>query len=755
MWNFVDGYTSTEQHPFHTYEREGYYDVSLTVYKAVNNKQRKIKFDDSGNNYIRVMPPPPTLPVIKEFSPPTGKAFIPPDLPTKVTIAITNVDGILNKDKTKESFKITRSIPREGLRETPGGRVDIAGSKPTYILTFTPDKDFEYGWYQTCLQLIDATGNQADEQCSSFIIYQPRGIPRFEAQQTSEPLKVEFTDTSTGNPNKWEWDFGDGSEPSEERNPTHIYSGYVTYTIQLTVTYANGWQDSIEKKITLMHADFTATPTEGDAPLEVDFEDMSQGPITSRTWDFGDKEIWDFAEETGVLQHLTHVYPYPGTYTVILTVRNADTGWEHTKTQDIVVVDRCRAVFEVQPTGEPFEMQFTDNSTGEVTERLWNFGHDGATNTELSPKHIFPDYGTYTVSLTVTCSDGRTDTASQEIILVPPPCQAAFEYQISDLEVQFTDASEGNITDWAWDFGHDNATSDQPSLKHTFPDYGTYTVSLTIICSDGRTDIASQEIILIPLPCQAAFEYQISDLEVQFTDNSTGNPTEWAWDFGHDDATSGQPSLKHTFLDYGAYNVSLTVTCDDGRTDTISQQIVLQPLPLCQAAFEYDISDLDIQFTDNSTGNIIEHVWDFGHDDSTSVELSPKHTFPDYGSYTVILTVTCADGNTETTSQQIVLQTPISGGEITGRVLSAADNQVLRHLFTGKNISAQLQLRHEGKVLQDVETSTNDGSYTLKQVAEEQQYQIRAFASFYFPASLDDVGRTFVLGFCARSDGRR
>jgi PKD repeat protein len=59
-------------------------------------------------------------------------------------------------------------------------------------------------------------------------------------------------------------------------------------------------------------ADFTGVPTSGDAPLSVDFTDLSSGNVTSWLWNFGD-------DSTSTSQNPTHVYS-AGTYTVTLTV---------------------------------------------------------------------------------------------------------------------------------------------------------------------------------------------------------------------------------------------------------------------------------------------------------------------------------------------------------------------------------------------------------------------------------------------------
>ena len=53
------------------------------------------------------------------------------------------------------------------------------------------------------------------------------------------PLAVQFSDTSTGNPGEWHWDFGDGNT-STEQNPIHTYESPGNYTVNLTATNTGG-----------------------------------------------------------------------------------------------------------------------------------------------------------------------------------------------------------------------------------------------------------------------------------------------------------------------------------------------------------------------------------------------------------------------------------------------------------------------------------------------------------------------------------
>ncbi|MDR7667316.1 PKD domain-containing protein, partial [Methanosarcina sp. Z-7115] len=68
-----------------------------------------------------------------------------------------------------------------------------------------------------------------------------RPVASFSTSVTSGyvPLTVQFTDTSTGTPTSWSWDFGD-EVASAEQNPVHMYNTQGTYTAKLTVNNANG-----------------------------------------------------------------------------------------------------------------------------------------------------------------------------------------------------------------------------------------------------------------------------------------------------------------------------------------------------------------------------------------------------------------------------------------------------------------------------------------------------------------------------------
>jgi outer membrane protein assembly factor BamB len=144
--------------------------------------------------------------------------------------------------------------------------------------------------------------------------------------------------------------------------------------------------------------------------------------------------------------------------------------------------------------------------------------------------------------------------------------------------IQFTDLSLGDIDAWAWDFG-DGQTSTEQNPDHAYAAAGTYPVSLTV-SESGDSDMETRYIFVYDTP-QAALEASPTDARVgqavQFADQSVGNPSQWAWDFG-DGETSNERRPIHRYSSPGIYDVSLTVINGAGSdTLTIEQFINVSP----------------------------------------------------------------------------------------------------------------------------------------------------------------------------------
>jgi PKD repeat protein len=164
-------------------------------------------------------------------------------------------------------------------------------------------------------------------------------------------------------------------------------------------------------------AEFTAAPTSGTNPLAVQFTDLSTGEIADRAWDFENDGSVDSTE-----QKPSYTYEIAGTYTVSLIVTGPGGSDTETKLDYVTATYPAPvASFGANPTSgdKPLEVDFTDQSTGEVTSYAWDFG-DGNTGIPQTPSHTYQTPGKYTVSLVVTGPSGSDAETKVDYITVTP-----------------------------------------------------------------------------------------------------------------------------------------------------------------------------------------------------------------------------------------------------------------------------------------------------------------------------------------------
>jgi YVTN family beta-propeller protein len=307
------------------------------------------------------------------------------------------------------------------------------------------------------------------------------------------PLSVKFADLSN-NANAWNWSFGDGATSSKQ-NPEHTYLAAGNYTVNLTVSNANG-TDSTSSYITVLNgistfnAAFSVSPDSGTAPLNANFTDKSTGSPTSWKWYFGDGA-------SSTEQNPSHIYNKTGLYSVTLTTSRLANISTVTKNNYIAISNGIVtpiSAFSASPNSgkAPLNVRFTDMSTGSITSWKWYFG-DGNNSTEQNPTYTYNNTGQYAVTLTVSNTDASYSLTKYRHISVgnslevPVPAFSAFPTSgKAPLNVSFTDMSTGSPTSWKWNFG-DGTTSTEKNPTHTYSNAGKYTVSLTAINAGGSS----------------------------------------------------------------------------------------------------------------------------------------------------------------------------------------------------------------------------------------------------------------------------
>lgn len=193
----------------------------------------------------------------------------------------------------------------------------------------------------------------------------------------------------------------------------------------------------------------------------------------------------------------------------------------------------------------------------------------------------------------------------------------------------------------------------------------TGSMELQVIATDvcGNSLQGVVEIVLDQPPSIALPEVLAegcSPHTVTFPDLGLGGGITWSWDFG-DGNTSDQPIPTHTYLT-GIYPVTLTVTTAAGCSSSSPAPglVTVHAPPTAGFSASPWTTDMDaptIQFTDASSGNVLEWEWLFG-DGGTGNGPTTSHTYTTVGTFDVELTVTDENGCTDAIIQQVTL-TPV------------------------------------------------------------------------------------------------
>lgn len=142
-----------------------------------------------------------------------------------------------------------------------------------------------------------------------------------------------------------------------------------------------------------------------------------------------------------------------------------------------------------------------------------------------------------------------------------------------------TDA-DGSVVDYAWDFG-DGSSSAAAAPNHAYTASGSYTVALTVTDNGGATDRATVPVTVTAPPNVAPtadFNASVSGLTAAFDGRGSrdgdGTIASYAWTYGDGSSATGAAPSR-TYAGTGAYTVKLTVTDDDGATDSVTKRVVV------------------------------------------------------------------------------------------------------------------------------------------------------------------------------------
>jgi PKD repeat protein len=244
------------------------------------------------------------------------------------------------------------------------------------------------------------------------------------------------------------------------------------------------------------------------------------------------------------------------------------------------------------------------------------------------------------------------------------------------LTVQFVGAgssdADGAVTSYLWDF-KDGNTSTSPNPTNVFTTAGVYNVTLTVTDDDGATNTATRTITVVdnvaPVAAAAATPTSGKAIFTTFSfsaaasTDSDGVITGYTWNFGDGNVASGA-TPSHVYAAAGTYSATVTVTDNNGATDTetVSVTVADNVAPTAAAAATPSSGKTNIatfSFSSagsaDSDGTVVGYSWDFGDGSPASTAENPTKVFTTAGVYPVTLTVTDNNGATGTATVTVTV----------------------------------------------------------------------------------------------------
>jgi gliding motility-associated-like protein len=323
---------------------------------------------------------------------------------------------------------------------------------------------------------------------------------------------------------------------------------------------------------------------------------------------------------------------------------------------------------DVQAGCVPLTVQFT--APTDASSFFWDFKDGSSTSETQNPIRTFNDAGTYVVDFKTSAAGAVVGSVTIQVFDRPEidvTLDPAVGCEPATITLTNTpEVPEGMvIKSYTWDFG-DLGVKTGKSVDIDIPNAGSYSYNLIITpefnnCNSSETFTDGIRVAALPEP---NFTIDPQDLFcaapaiITISNATQGENLSYAWDLGNGNTSTDMDPGELTFNENGDYNISLTVTNEDGCSKTLTKKISVGP-PI--ADFMVSANDTvcvgsPVIFNNlSSAGN---YTWNVTGTATFNSSLpNPEYTFATEGAYTIVLKVTdptgtCDDEITKTVFAQ-------------------------------------------------------------------------------------------------------
>jgi gliding motility-associated-like protein len=227
-------------------------------------------------------------------------------------------------------------------------------------------------------------------------------------------------------------------------------------------------------------------------------------------------------------------------------------------------------------------------------------------------------------------------------------------------------AATGGVPPYSYLWHPHTSPNDSTSANPTICVFSSITYGLTITDSSGcfNTDSIKLDVYSQPV-ANFSMANICSNSTAIFYDSSTvasGSISTWSWNFGDGSPLNTSQNPTHNFTNAGTYSVTLIVTTTDGCVDSVTQNIVVHPLPIVIFNTNNVCNQKPAIFVDftsiPATDTLQSWAWNFGDASPvyTNHLVTGGHLYADTGTYTVKLIVASNFGCIDSASQSVIVR---------------------------------------------------------------------------------------------------
>lgn len=314
------------------------------------------------------------------------------------------------------------------------------------------------------------------------ISVKPKPIPNFFADTNVSPclpLFVTFSDSSIGDIEIWQWEFGDatGSVLLDTSVAFHTYTQPGIFDVKLTVETEFGCKASKTKtgfiQVSGPYAEFGVAPDTACVDVPIDFFVTERMSMAKYTWVFGDG--YD-TTVIGSIDSIQHAYDRVGIRTPVVVYYDSLNICQ-IPFLDTIYIHEVKAKFAFRPDSVGcgvLNARMINNSLGADSWR-WDFG-DGRESSEFAPLIYFPEVGEFDVELYIVNEEyGCEDSISKRFVVHPVPTVLARADTLicrGDSVLVYGKTLADSVT-WNWKL-KEYVEFDTAQITWAFPDTSTY-----------------------------------------------------------------------------------------------------------------------------------------------------------------------------------------------------------------------------------------------------------------------------------------